>query len=185
MTVLFDIHTVARRMHALVETALQSSGLNAVEFAVYSTLLARSRQTPSELASDSSMPASTLSVLLQRMEERGHLVRDTNPADARSSLVSLSEEGRLAHKAASPAFRTVMHPLRERLGPDLELVRWALFRLESELRVMAGEPPSPFGGDRPDLQAVQYAGPPLTPSQEAEVRSFIGYLQQRPSPSVE
>lgn len=179
MTVLFDIHTVARRMHALVEAALADSGLSAVEFAVYSTLVARNPQTPSELASSSSMPPSSLSELLQRMHERGHLQRATNPDDARSMLVSLTEDGLMAHQAASPAFRTVMHPLAERLGSDMELVRWCLYRLESELRALAGEPPSPFAGDRPSVQAVQYTGRPLDPATEAEVLNFIGYLQQR------
>lgn len=179
MTVLFDVHTVARRMHGLLEESMSGTGITPVEFAVYSTLVARDRQTPSELASSSSMPPSSLTVLLGRMEERGHLLREVNPADARSRLVSLSESGRAAHKAAGIAFREVMEPLEQSLGADLRLVRWSLIRLEHVLREMTDEPAAGVSSldDGDDANAVDYVGRRLTDSEATEVRRFIGYIQ--------
>lgn len=121
--VLFDIWLVSRATNALLDKVVQSSGLNADEFAIYSVLASGEGLTPTELGHWMSAPATTVSSYVKRFEARGHVQRAENPADGRSYLVQLTAEGRQAHIAAGVLFAPGLAEVNDELGDDLDETR--------------------------------------------------------------
>jgi len=91
--VLFDVWLVSRATTGLLDAALAPTGLSADEFGIYSVLTSSDGMTPSELARWMSAPSTTVSSYVKRLEGRGHLRRDRNPADGRSYVLRLTPQG--------------------------------------------------------------------------------------------
>jgi DNA-binding MarR family transcriptional regulator len=127
--VLFDVWLASKATTGLLDAALAPSGLTADEFGIYSVLGSTDAMTPTELARWLSAPPTTVSSIVKRLEGRGHLVRERNPADGRSSILRLTEEGRAAHQAAGARFLPVLGDVVAGLGRDEASVRRALTRL--------------------------------------------------------
>lgn len=127
--VLFDLWLVSRAVTGLLDAALAPTGLTADEFGVYSVLTSTDSMTPSELAVWVSAPATTVSSYVKRLEQRGHLERQRNPADGRSFVLRLTPSGRTAHRAAGKAFLPVLQAVLGTLGDDEPSVRRGLTRL--------------------------------------------------------
>ena len=97
--------------------------LSTDEFAVYSLLRLVGPTTPTRLAHDLGMPASTMTHCLRRMEAAGHLIRRPNPEDRRSSLIELTGAGSEATVACFPAFSAAITAFRDHLMmPEKELL---------------------------------------------------------------
>lgn len=78
--------------------------LRKVEFSLLMLLHANGALAPKPLARALSVSAPNLTLLLDRLQERGLLVRSPNPLDGRSQHVSLSAKGtQLAQRAAQAA----------------------------------------------------------------------------------
>lgn len=78
--------------------------LRKVEFSLLMLLHANGALAPKPLARALSVSAPNLTLLLDRLQERGLLVRTPNPLDGRSQHVSLSAKGsQLAQRAAQAA----------------------------------------------------------------------------------
>lgn len=108
---------------ALLTKALAPAPLTADEFAVYSLLRITGATTPSRLAGDLGMRASTMSHYLRRMAERGHLDRTPHPHDGRSSLVALTDAGVAATEACFPGFSAAINAfLRHLAMPEDDLL---------------------------------------------------------------
>lgn len=116
--VLFDVWLVSRAVHALVDDAIGETGLDADEYAIYSVLSSGEPMTPTDLARWMAAPPTTVSSYIKRFERRGHLVRRSNPADGRSSLVELTAAGQQAHRAASERFGPVLAEIESALGDE-------------------------------------------------------------------
>jgi len=113
----------SQRLTALLSRALDGAPLTPDEFAVYSLLRLIGPTTPTRLASQLSMPASTMSHYLRRMTAREHLIRTANPADGRSSLVELSPDGVAATEACFAGFNAAITAFRRHLSvPEKELL---------------------------------------------------------------
>ena len=79
----------------------QALGLRKVECSLLMLLHANGALAPKPLARALSVSAPNLTLLLDRLQERGLLVRTPNPQDGRSQHVSLSAKGlQLAQRAA-------------------------------------------------------------------------------------
>jgi len=124
---------IGQQLRALLARALAEAPLTSDEFAVYSVLFLTGPTTPTRLAGDLGMPASTMSHYLRRMSERGHLDRRTNPDDGRSSLVILTADGRAATEACFPAFGAAITSFRANLNmPEADLLA-ALTRMSEAI----------------------------------------------------
>jgi DNA-binding MarR family transcriptional regulator len=147
---------VGQQLRALLARALADAPLTADEFAVYSVLFIIGPTTPTRLASDLGMPASTMSHYLRRMAERGHLDRRSNPVDGRSSLVVLTAHGRAATEACFPAFGAAITSFRANLTmPEADLLA-ALERMSEAIAATVATPPpvdhEPRGVDTPSTR---------------------------------
>ncbi|MBI1378258.1 MAG: winged helix DNA-binding protein [Frankiales bacterium] len=125
--VLFEVWLLSRRAYRLLDGSLRESGLSADEFAVYSLLVAAPR-SPSWLAQWMAAPLTTVSSYVRRFEQRGHVTREPDPADARSYRLALTDAGRAAHRAAGELFLGVLASVEADLGPGLDDARQEIVR---------------------------------------------------------
>lgn len=133
LNVLFGVWLASRAAMDLVDSALDSAGLDGEEFAVYSMLATATTITPTELAQWMAAPATTVSSFIKRLEERGHVDRVPNPADHRSYRVRLTPEGRRVHRKAAAVFAPVLGAVVFALAENQEEVRRALLRLRNAI----------------------------------------------------
>ncbi len=136
--VLFDTWLVSRAVHALIDAAIQPSGLDADEFAVYSTLASTDGVTPTELADWMAAPATTVSSYVKRFERRGHVERVANPDDRRSYRLQLTAAGRDAHRMAGELFAPALAAVEEALGADVASTHQRLITLRRAVDTVAG-----------------------------------------------
>lgn len=137
---LFDVWSVSRATTGALDAALAPSGLTADEFGIYSVLTSSEVMTPTELARWMSAPPTTVSSHVKRIEARGHLVRERNPADGRSYVLRLTPAGRAAHQAAGARFLPVLDAVVASLGAKEPAVRRALADLRTALAARASSP---------------------------------------------
>jgi MarR family transcriptional regulator, organic hydroperoxide resistance regulator len=89
------LHVLAGRLAYL--------NLSASEINVLANLADGRNRNVGDIASDTATKPTTLTSVLDRLERRGYLTRDLDPADRRSFLVSLTADGRRAAGAARAA----------------------------------------------------------------------------------
>lgn len=127
--VLFDAWLVSRSVHQLIDEAIEKSGLNADEFAIYSVLAAADGLTPSDLAQWMAAAPTTVSSYVKRFERRGHITRTPNAEDGRSYQLRLTPAGRDAHRRAGELFAPVLTNTEETLGAHARTVHAQLLTL--------------------------------------------------------
>ena len=84
-----DISRMARRLRQEA-----GAGLSPSQTAALATIERHGPLTPSELAEREHVQRPTVTRVLARLEEAGLIVRAADPTDGRSSLVSISDDGR-------------------------------------------------------------------------------------------
>jgi len=89
-------------LHALT-TRLADLDLPAADIDVLAILADGAGRTVGALASATATRPSTLTSLLDRLTKRGYLVRELDPADRRSFLISLTPAGRAVAEHAAAA----------------------------------------------------------------------------------
>jgi len=122
------------RLPAAIESQLQrDANLAMVEYQVMAMLSRSPGRTlrMSELATMTNVSISRLSHLVTRMEKRGLLTREADPADGRFTNVILSEEGQRVLTEAAPAHVTFVRQIvidaltperLRRLGQDAQRI---------------------------------------------------------------
>ena len=184
MSLLFDVWLLMHLVSGMLDGALEGTGLSGDDFGLYSLLRVFGPATPTQIARWTGMRPTTVSAALRRMSARGHSETAPNPADRRSYLVSLSPAGAAAHLNAAMAFLPELGRVAEAVAPGEGDLRLALQGLDRALRDVAGLDPRPYtlaesrtAADR--RWQLPYDGEPLTPEQEASVRSYIDFLRSR------
>lgn len=88
----FQIFRTSELNARLVSRALAPTGFRGDDFAVYS-YLSYGPMTLTDLADGTGMPLTTASGYVRRFEDRGDVLREPNPDDGRSHLLSLTPAG--------------------------------------------------------------------------------------------
>lgn len=127
--VLFDAWLVSRSIHQLIDTAIEESGLDADEFAIYSVLASGEGMTPSDLSHWMAAAPTTVSSYVKRFERRGHITRIPNPEDGRSYRLQLTTAGRAAHRHAGELFTPILANTESALGARAEQTHAQLLTL--------------------------------------------------------
>jgi DNA-binding MarR family transcriptional regulator len=132
--VLLQMFRTSQATRALVMQATEGSGITPDEFAVLSAIGALRSSTPTELATRLGVPPTTISRYVAGFVERGLVERAPNPADRRSYLLEVTEEGRGVVRKIAPRFRRIVDELRERL--DVDAIDARLVEFERAARAM-------------------------------------------------
>ena len=128
-----------QQLSALLARAMADAPLTPGDFAVYSALRLMQPTTPTELAAALGMRVTTLSSVLAKMEALAHLKRQSNPADGRSRLISLTDEGVTATERCFPAFGHAIRLFRSHLAADEQEVLRSLEAASQALQEAAAD----------------------------------------------
>ena len=101
--VVLALHRATHATLHVLAARLAGLNLSASEINVLANLADGRNRSVGEIASDTATKPTTLTSVLDRLERRGYLTRDLDPADRRSFLVSLTADGRRAAAAARAA----------------------------------------------------------------------------------
>lgn len=116
LSLLLTLVSAHQRMGQLVERELAREGVEIADYALLSLIGARGPVRVTEAASELGLPLTTASDAVKRLETRGLIGRDVNPADARSFLVELTPTGDELWRRGWPALRRIDAGLRRELG---------------------------------------------------------------------
>jgi DNA-binding MarR family transcriptional regulator len=133
------LFALTQQLSSLLSQAMAEAPLSPSDFAVYSALRLQQPSTLMELAATLGMRPTTLSSVLSRMQQQGHLRREPNPADGRSRLISLTDTGREVTEACFPQFSGAIEAFRRHLGVDEQQSLQYLEAVSGALRGAAGE----------------------------------------------
>jgi DNA-binding MarR family transcriptional regulator len=110
------------------------------------------RSPQQELAETLCMDANNVVLLLNELEDRGHIARLRDPEDRRRHLVELTATGRRALKSAEHAQEGIEDEVLHALDPQERAILWQLLT-----RALYGsEPVSP--ADEPELAPAHAVG---------------------------
>ena len=112
------VYALSQQTQRLLDEHIDMSRMAGGAFAVYSVIGAEEPVTPSRLADILGMPPTSLSYVIRRMHETGHLKRVRNPDDGRSVLLQLTARGRRVLDQALLGFATAIGQFRRELDVD-------------------------------------------------------------------
>jgi DNA-binding MarR family transcriptional regulator len=125
----FALHDASRAIAASYRRGLAPLGLTYSQYVVLLVLWENGPTTMGRLCRELHLDSGTLSPLLQRLEERGRLVRRRRPEDERTVEVSCTPEGDALYEPVMAVQRRV----QAETGLDVE----DLARLRGELQGLA------------------------------------------------
>jgi DNA-binding MarR family transcriptional regulator len=127
-------HVVAELVGTLIGRIVEGSELTGREFAVTSWLNLREHATPTSIADELGMSATTVSAMVDRLVQKGQIRRVPNPGDGRSYFIELTAAGKTTNVAIGARFRVVMDEVRSNLAGDPDEILDAMGALEDALR---------------------------------------------------
>jgi DNA-binding MarR family transcriptional regulator len=140
--VILDLFVLHQRIGALLDKALDGTGVRPAEFAVYSQL-GIDTMTPRELTARLGVTASTLTGHLAAIERRGDIRRLTDTQDRRSHRLRLTDSGQRRLARCRERFRLALTSLEAEIGVDVNAVRHHLREVDRAAdqvtRRLAGE----------------------------------------------
>jgi DNA-binding MarR family transcriptional regulator len=183
MSLLFDLWLVNHLISgALDDVLFDDGGLSGDEFGFYSLLRRFGPTSASQVVRWTAMRPTTVSTLVRRLQQRGHLQQRPNPADGRSRLIALTQAGEATHARTAATFFAATRALAAALGPDEQRQRASLQRLDAALRQVGDLDPRPYAlpaGTSEPASLLTYDGLPLTAEEETHLRRYIEFLQSR------
>jgi DNA-binding MarR family transcriptional regulator len=158
-TILFEVFWTQQKRKRLVEVALEGTELPPDDYPFYVMIGADGPLTPTALAELLTMPLSTVTFRVRRLERRGHAERIDNPADGRSYLIRLTPQGRGLLNKARPRFRNYAEAVEARLGSrKTTALRASLTELRQAIDEELVSPSAPDGAASPPASARRRAG---------------------------
>src|SRR6266566_1347282 len=94
LDVFLVLHLAAAAAWPVIQREFEAEGVNPGNWGLLVHVGSRGRMTPSELAAETGIRATTVRDQVQALAERGSLRRVDNPLDARSYFVTLTAQGR-------------------------------------------------------------------------------------------
>jgi DNA-binding MarR family transcriptional regulator len=88
------VESVAKKLRSLQRQAIREADLTSAQYSVLSLLWDKDGRQLVELASGCCCSPSTITGIVDTLEEKGLVKREGNPEDRRSFLVTLTEQGR-------------------------------------------------------------------------------------------
>jgi DNA-binding MarR family transcriptional regulator len=113
--ILLEIWATAYIVNQLVVRELDQVGVDPEGLAVLAVIRAQGPLTPTALAGEIGYRLTTISDIVQRLEQAGRVKRRPNPDDGRSYLVSTTARGEALLDRAAPAFRRALEAIEGEL----------------------------------------------------------------------
>jgi DNA-binding MarR family transcriptional regulator len=133
--VLLQAFRTTHATHELMLGAVAGTGIAPNEYAVLSAIGVLRSVSPTELAAVLRVPPTSISRHVARLVEAGLAVRSPNPADRRSYLLELTDDGRRVTRTIAPRIRDLLARLGARA--DVDAIEAALVELEEAARAVA------------------------------------------------
>jgi DNA-binding MarR family transcriptional regulator len=127
-------HIVSELVGTLIGRIVEGTDLTGREFAVTSWLALQEQATPTSIADELGMSATTVSAMVDRLVQKGHIRRIPNPDDGRSYFIELTAAGKATNGKIGERFTVVMGQVRENLAGDSDAILDAMGLLEDALR---------------------------------------------------
>lgn len=117
--ILLEVWATAFIVNQLVVRELDRVGIDPEGLAVLAMIRERGPITPTALAAEVGYRLTTISDIVQRLEQAGRVKRKPNPLDGRSYLVSTSARGEQLLEKAGPAFERALAAIESELERPL------------------------------------------------------------------
>lgn len=138
---LSPLHKASRQISVYLESHTRELGVSPAEGHVLTYLRSYAPAPIGDLVRVFGLKQSTLTSMLDRLQQSGFVRRETNPADRRSFLVQLSEEGRALADRLNRCLLALEDEIRQHLKPrDLEGFRAVMGAVDEVTRVRLREP---------------------------------------------
>jgi DNA-binding MarR family transcriptional regulator len=138
---LSPLHKASRQISVYLEPHTRELGVSPAEGHLLSYLRSYAPTPIGDLVRIFGIKQSTLTSMLDRLEEAGFVRRETNPGDRRSFLVQISPGGRELADRLNECIQTLEAEIRKRLKPrDLEGFRAVMSAMEEVTQVRLREP---------------------------------------------
>src|SRR4051812_33723342 len=122
----------ASKAWPLIRAEFEAAGVDPSNWGLLVHAGAREHVTPSQLAAETGVTTTTIRDQVQGLVERGLLVRDPNPRDARSYFVRLTARGHRELELGLAASKSAREAIEEELG-DTSALRSSLLELVAAL----------------------------------------------------
>ncbi len=96
------LNRIVNRLNTNLTDELKTIGVTLQQYRILAVLVARDERNVGELAVYTVTEQSTLSKMLDRMEEAGLVVREPDPKDRRVVQISITESGQAAYERILP-----------------------------------------------------------------------------------
>jgi MarR family 2-MHQ and catechol resistance regulon transcriptional repressor len=93
-TLWLALFRTTEEMERVARRSMSEAGLGFSDFTLLEVLLHVGALTPSALAEKLNLTSGSITAAIDRLEMRGFVARVTNPADQRSRIIELTDEGR-------------------------------------------------------------------------------------------
>ena len=135
MHVLFDLIAAFNVCHPYTEQFLGDPKISE-NYGLMSLIGAARSITTTEVAARLGIAVTTASDRIRRLEEKGWAERRPNSADGRSSLVSLTDDGRAAFESTFPAWREAIIQLEAELSVPSTQIADGIRELDRAMRAV-------------------------------------------------
>ena len=138
--VLLQMFRTSDAVRELIRGAITGTGITGPEYAVLSGIGVLRAVSPTELSAVLRVPPTSISRHVARLVDARLAVRAPNPADGRSYLLELTDEGRTLLRTIAPRFRRLVDELRRRT--EIDAIEEALVELERVARAIVLDTPT-------------------------------------------
>jgi DNA-binding MarR family transcriptional regulator len=132
-------YVVGSLVGALIQRVVDGSGITGAEYALTSWLAIVEPATPSRLADDLGLSATTVSAMVERLVRKREVRRVRNPSDGRSYHLELTAKGKTTNTRNAERFVQELRAVRANLDRDPEEILEPLRALEAALRKTIAE----------------------------------------------
>lgn len=135
-----QVVALTHRLHAAFSGTV---GIHHSRFRVLFLLHVMGEATPTAIQKQTVMDPAALTRTLKDFEAQGMIERRTDPADARQTLLKLTQDGRREIRRLLPLRDAFVVQALEGLSPDaLAVFEQSMARVEANLSALAGLPPA-------------------------------------------
>ncbi|MFW5420819.1 MarR family transcriptional regulator [Nocardiopsis sp. CNT-189] len=152
-----DGQRLAAGLIRLLHAMSAGSGLNPTDFQCFALLRVGGPMTPGEIAQGLRLATASVTVVVDRLEAHGLVVRDRHPTDRRKVVVRLAEPAESGGSGGTGpiGLREAMTSLHDRYSPEeLEVIADWLGRAGTLLTELAERIPSDRGTAGPAREAT-------------------------------